>query len=101
MSITQPQYNRVLQSHLRTDTCQRCPWRGLHLRDVTSDTQTHTHTLPDTLLLNLLGGGAVEETERNNKFLGKLPEYNRTFNTKQEVWFKIVNAISVKFLTVA
>lgn len=39
--------------------------------DAHACTQTHTHTqthaLPDTLLLNLLGGGAVEETQRETE----------------------------------
>lgn len=88
---------------------QHCLWCGLPLRDVTSDqthTRTHTvsrgtdrahtdrHTLPDTLLLNLLGGGAGKETERERVniilYENLIPEYkkNKYLIRKHKLWFK-------------
>lgn len=38
-----------------------------HAMHARKHTPTQTHTLPDTLLLNLLGGGAVKETQRETE----------------------------------
>lgn len=58
--------HRLLATHSHADVCNVVPWCGLHCRDMTSN----ACILPDTLLLNLLGSGAVKrERERENKSL--------------------------------
>lgn len=84
----------IMYVHYSTSIQQSAgePFTHRHLQcDIRSDTHTHTvkrrrqgthrHTLPDTLLLNLLGGGAGKETERERVniilYENLIPEYNK------------------------